>query len=333
MIFPTAILSSRRGGILVLFLSAGVVISCSRRDHQASRSDLSDARIDIVTFVSHDVLDAVVEGTVKGLTETWGVMEENIRLFNPEGDLDAITSYIGTLNRRNTDLLITVSTPASQAALAVRPPGVPLMYSFVSDPSALEPPQGETALSNFTGISNIIDYAAGFGLLRDILPSIGSIGVLYHPSEANSVYSYNRILDQAARLIPPLTVTARPFTEVGEIRTIAQSMSGIDLFYVGGDNVLNANIDLLLTVARGQKLPVFASDEGSVRAGAIAAYSIDYQAFGARAAQLAARILRQGSVEGIEPVLYSEGRCVINMTSLASLGIAYEAGPDCITYR
>jgi len=52
MIFPTAILSSRRGGILVLFLSAGVVISCSRRDHQASRSDLSDARIDIVTFVS-----------------------------------------------------------------------------------------------------------------------------------------------------------------------------------------------------------------------------------------------------------------------------------------
>ena len=83
-----------------------------------------------------------------------------------------------------------------------------------------------------------------------------------------------------------------------------------------------------------RRIPVFASDEGSVRNGAVAAYSIDYSAFGEKTAELALEVLRQGNADKIPSIKYIDGRCVINTGALKKMGLSTTSiGYKCVEIK
>jgi putative ABC transport system substrate-binding protein len=278
-------------------------------------------RIVIVTYKSHEVLDAVVRSTVEWLVNEGNVPRDHIDIFNPNGQLREIQTYVRTKNSESTDLIIAVSTPASQAVLSARHPNVPVLYSFVSNPAALQLGSGPGAVPNVTGISNVLDYEEGFNLLDRVLPNVRILGVIYDPSEANSAYSFDQISREAGRRNKQ--VVARPFGQPSELQATAAALPGVDVIYVGGDNTLVANLPLVLSVTNGRRLPVFASDEGSVRVGAVAAFSIDYSDFGRESGRLAAQVLAAGDASKVSPVAYRRGRCVVNPAALALVGARF----------
>jgi putative ABC transport system substrate-binding protein len=262
-----------------------------------------------------------VQATIDSLVDSGKVQRNEIEVYNPEGNLDELQSYIRTLSSRSTRLVISVSTPATQATLAARHPSIPLVYSFVSNPSALNLSDKE---NNFTGIANILDYAKGFELLRKIMPNVKNIGVIYNPSEANSSFSYSQILAEAKKQSPPIGVVSKEFSKAEEINSSMATIPKVDVIYVGGDNTLVQNITLLLQQAELRRIPVFASDEGSVEKGAVGAYSINYAAFGHRTANLALEVIEKHSATGIQPIEYSEGRCVVNSNTLTHFNISFD---------
>jgi len=285
---------------------------------------MSKAKVKIITFVPHEVLDAVTNSTVTSLLNDYNVAKNNIEIFNPNGNLDEIRAYVRTLNSSNTDVIISVSTPTSQAVLSSRHPSIPVIFSFVSDTSALS----LSKFKNVTGISNVLNYEKGFELLKNLLPKTKRICVVYNPSETNSMYSYDQILLNAKKQSPPVEVMTRQFTKDAEIPISASTVNNVDAFYVGGDNKLVKNIGLLLNVANNKNIPVFASDEGSVKAGAIAAFSIDYNKFGSEAAKMTIEVLKKGSCNGINVILHKEGKDVLNKTALRKFKIDYSLLKD-----
>lgn len=306
--------------ILILF-SLFLIIGCKDKQEikPIGEFDVSNAKVKIITFVPHEVLDAVVKSSLNSLVNNYNLSKNNIEVFNPNGNLDEIRAYVRTLNAKNTDLIISVSTPATQAVLSARHPSIPLVFSFVSDTAALNLSKYE----NVTGISNVLNYEKGFDLLKSILPQIKKICVVYNPSEPNSYYSYKQIVLNAKNQSPPIEVISRQFTKDNEIPVVASTVSNVDAFYVGGDNKLVKSLNLLLNVADNKNIPVFASDEGSVKAGAIAAYSINYNDFGNETAKLSLEVLNKKSSTGIKMIMYKEGKNVINVTSLNKLKIDY----------
>ena len=128
---------------------------------------------------------------------------------------------------------------------------------------------------------------------------------------------------------PPVKVISRQFTKPDEISIVSSTVIGVDAFYVGGDNKLVKNIKLLLNIANNKKIPVFASDEGSVREGAIAAYSINYTQFGIKTAELSMQVLKNRKSTGINVIMYDKGECVINKTSLDKLNINFSNLKGC----
>ncbi len=297
-------------------------ISCGKQETPtSSESAKPQGKIHIVTYKSHEVLNSIVQATIDSLVSSGKVRRDEIEVYNPEGNLGELQSYIRTLNRRSTRLIISVSTPASQAVLAARHPSIPLVYSFVSNPTALNTAATE---DNFTGIANVLDYAKGFELLRQLMPAVKRIGVIYNPSEANSAFSYSQILAEAKKQSPPIDVVSKEFSKAEEINSSMATIPKVDVMYVGGDNALVQNITLLLQQAEMRKIPVFASDEGSVQKGAIGAFSIDYTDFGRKTADLALEVIEKNASTGIKPIQYTDGRCVVNSNALSLFNIKFD---------
>jgi putative ABC transport system substrate-binding protein len=309
-----------------LILIIGIIfLSACEKKPKDTTTQINDLHIHIITFKSHPVLDAVVNATKKSLINKYHIPKNNIKVFNPNGRLDEVRTYVRTLNSRNTDLIISVSTPTSQVVLSERHPNIPVLFSFVSDVKALKLKN----YKNVTGISNVLDYKQGFKLLKTIFPNISKIGVLYNPSERNSNYSFLEIQKVAKNQKPIIDVIARQFTKSNEISLSAASIGKVDAFYVGGDNTLVSKLALLLKESNSKNIPVFASDEGSVKNGALAAYSIDYKKFGLATAEMAYNILKKGNTKNEQIILYKKGECIANYKTLLKFNLMDKIPKSC----
>lgn len=299
---------------LIFLLTLSIVLfSCNGFNNGStvalSQKSPNEIKVKIITFVSHDVMDAIVTSTKQYLVDSLKFNKSNIEVYNPNGKKEEIASFVKSLNASNTDIIVSISTPATLAVLANRHPSFPVIYSFVSDTSALKLSNEK----NICGISNVLDYSKGFELFKKVLPNAKSIGVIYNPNEPNSLYSYNQILKTAEAQTPKISVVSGQFTKPEEIPVVASTLTNIDAYFVGGDNKLVQNFDALYSTAKLKNIPVFASDEGSVKKGAIAAYSIDYNIFGYETAKLIYERIKSDDKFN-RFVMYSTGRDLYNNT-------------------
>jgi putative ABC transport system substrate-binding protein len=295
--------------ILILAIAI-IVTSCGGggKNKKVEKKPFNEIKVKIITFISHEVMDEIAYSTKNYLVDSMHFNKLNVEIFNPNGKKDEIAAYVKALNSNNTDVIISISTPATLSVIANRHPSIPVVYSFVSDTTALNLAKEK----NICGISNILDYKKGFELFKKVLPEAKTIGVIYNPNEPNSIYSFNEICKAAEMQSPKIKVVSGQFTTNEEISVVASSLNNVDAYYVGGDNKLVANFDALLSVAKIKKKAVFASDEGSVKKGAIAAYSIDYKIFGTETAKLTLERL-DSTASFRKFVMYSVGREVRNI--------------------
>jgi putative ABC transport system substrate-binding protein len=173
-----------------------------------------------------------------------------------------------------------------------------------------------------TGVSDAVNYEANIDLIQELFPSASSIGMVYNPGERNSQFGVERtreILDSRQ-----LTLTATTVSGSGEVGDAARSLVGrVDVIYVGSDNTVVSALEALLSVARESRLPVIASDAGSVEKGALAAVSVDYERVGRAAGYLVADVLDRRIAPGeLEPVVVRGDALILNLASSKKLGIA-----------
>lgn len=248
-------------------------------------------RIGISQFVEHPALDSAREGFIEGLAEK-GFNEKNVQFIkqNAQADFATAQSIAQQFKSNNLDLILAIATPNAQAAANVIK-DVPILFTAVTDPveagivNSMEKPGG-----NLTGTTDLNPVANQIELVKEFIPNLSDLGVLYNPGEINSVVQ----LDIVKRVTAEMGINLHESTvsNSSEVSLAASTLIGkVQAIYVPTDNIIASALPSVLNITNENNIPVFASENSHVKQGAVATLGIDYKLLGIQTGKMAAKIL------------------------------------------
>lgn len=290
-------------------------LSCQQSDKDADRVH----QVGVLKLGDHVVINEIVEGFQARFAELAPSDRFDIKVFNANFDMANLPSMSRMMVSGPSDVLVSITTPASNALVGANRGTKPQIFTFVSDPGQIgykEP----GSLPNVTGLSDHVDYDGMLRLIREIQPEAKKIGYLITQSESNAqiiLEGFKRRADDFG-----FEINSASITGASDLRLAANALSSdVDLFLFGGDNTIASNIQILFDVARSHHLPVFANDELSIENGAIAGISVDYREMGRRTAEYVMFILAGGDPGHIPLETMKAKKLVINVLVADTLNI------------
>ncbi|MBE2893981.1 ABC transporter substrate-binding protein [Spirabiliibacterium falconis] len=260
-------------------------------------------KVAITTIVEHPALEEIRKGIVDQLAKEGFIDGKTIKIDYQNAQGSAATA--GQIARKfvgdNPDVIIPITTPSAQpVAAATRT--IPVIFSGVTDPihAKLVKQFGKNA-GNIAGVSDQTPLEPQIELMQALVPQLKTIGFIYSPGEANSV-AVLEMLEKAASQ-SGLKVLAVPAQRTVDISTAAASLVGkVQLIYTSEDNNVVSAYEALYKVASQNKIPLVASDSGSVKKGAIAAIATNQYNIGVETGKLAAQVLRGDAVSTLDTI-------------------------------
>ncbi|OIQ87951.1 ABC transporter substrate binding protein [mine drainage metagenome] len=281
--------------------------------------------VKITAIVEHPALDACRKGALDELAAEGFVPGKNlsVEFQSAQGDVGTAGQIAKKFVGDAPDVIVAIATPSAQAAVAAAHGTVPVVFSAVSDPvgarlvSSLEHPG-----ANVTGVTDRLPLQQHLAMMRQILPHLKRLGVLYNPGEANSVSEVARLKTIAAA--QGITVVEGPAPDSNSVLGAARSLAGkVDAFYTPTDNTVVSALEAVVKVGIDTQLPVFAGDTGSVPRGAIAAVGFDYYDVGRQTGKIVARILKGEKPGDIAVEGVNKTNLALNPAMAAKMGITF----------
>ena len=309
--------------LAALVVGAGVVAGCgseSATNDAASPSvDTSkEFKIGITQIVSHPALDASAEGFKEALAEK-GFTNITYDDQNAQGDMATAASIAQKFAGEGLDLIFGIATPTSQAVVKADQT-TPIVFTAVTDPVGAGLVKNvEAPEANVTGVSDMLPVDSHLELIKQIVPDVKTVGVIYSSGEVNSAVQVELAREAAAA--QGLELVEKTITTTGEVLQAAQSLD-VDAIYVPTDNNVVAGLDSVLQVAEERKIPVIAGETESVSKGALITYGLDYYELGKQTADMAVKVLTEGADPATMPVESQKTpKLVINTTAAERMGV------------
>lgn len=280
-------------------------------------------KVVILTPVAFDILDESIAGIREGLAEAgYGADKIDLKEVNAGGQMQMLGSYAREIVASRPAVIVPVSTPATEAVVGAAPEAQNIVFSTVTDPTAAKVPASS---KHITGVSDVVNYHANIDLLQELVPTARRVGTIYNPTDAAAAFGLEKIRPIFAA--KGITLTVLPATNSNDAVSAARSLIGrVDVIYIGSDSNAAAAMPGIVAVAQRARIPVIASDAGSVRNGALAAVSVDYRELGKAAAQLIIRVLRGGRPAGEVPrVAFLGNALVLNAETARAMGYDFPA--------
>jgi putative ABC transport system substrate-binding protein len=319
----------KRKGLFKFFaLSLLVVFSfslagCGEKQPPASSNQDSELiKIGIVQIAEHPALDGAREGFIEALKEKGFVDGEKIKIDyqNAQGDMSVAKTIADKFVTDKVDLVLAVATQAAQA-MANASSDIPILVTAITDPvdaglvDSLEEPG-----RNVTGTSDLTPVKSQLELLKQLVPDVKNVGVLYNAGEANSVIQVD-IAKQAAQELG-LTIVEGTVANVSEVNQVAQSVAKkVDALYVPTDNTVASAIQAVVQVAEEQKLPLICGEEAHVDNGGLATRGINYFELGKQTGEMAVEVLNGKKPAELAVQFQSNTELVINLKAAERIGL------------
>ncbi|WP_029894379.1 ABC transporter substrate-binding protein [Desulfohalovibrio reitneri] len=285
----------------------------------AAAVQAADYLISSTQVVEHPALDAVRNGFQDYLKEN-GV-EAEYKVYTAQGSMDMAIQIASQIRDDDPDLILAIATPTAQA-VAQKLHNKPILISAVTDPVAaglvdnMEKPGG-----NISGMTDKSPVDRQMALIKEIVPGVETIGVLYNAGEANSVVSYNMIEEECAKL--GIEVEPRTVSTSAEVYSAAKSLVGrVDAITIPTDNTVISALESAVKICEEADIPLFAADTDSVERGVVASIAIDYYRMGRQTGEMARRILVEGADPGQMPVeTLKDLKLYVNTSAAAKMGV------------
>lgn len=280
------------------------------------------AKVAVSQIVEHPALDVTRQGLLDGLKAKGYEEGKNLEFDyktaqgNPAIAVQIARQFVG----ENPDVLVGIATPTAQALVSATKT-IPIVFTAVTDPvGAKLVKQLEQPGKNVTGLSDLSPVEQHVELIKEILPNVKSIGVVYNPGEANAVSLMELLkLSAAKHGIKLVEATALKSADVQSATQAIAEKS--DVIYALIDNTVASAIEGMIVAANQAKTPVFGAATSYVERGAIASLGFDYYQIGVQTADYVAAIL-EGKEPGSLDVQVAKGSdLVINKTAAEQLGI------------
>jgi len=258
--------------------------------------------VGIIQLGTHPALDTCLAGFLSEMTELGGSLDITYIQRNAEFDTSVAATIAQSFVAEDVDLIFSIATPTTQAcADAVEGTDIPVIFAAVTDPvsagfaESWEEPGGQV-----TGASDWADVEVQVQLGMDIYQA-DRLGVIYNAGEVNSVVQVDILKDAKSSLGITEIVEATAAT-TADVYAAAQSLVGrVDAIWEPSDNTVAGAIASVVTVCEENDIPLFCSDVGMAREGAISGAGLDYFVNGETAAKLAIRVL-EGEDPGEIPI-------------------------------
>ena len=276
----------------------------------------------VTAIVEHPALDAARDGIKEALAAEGFVDGQTITFVyeSAQGNPATAAQIARKLVGEAPAVIVPISTPSSQA-MAAATREIPIVFSSVTDPlgaklvADLAHPGG-----NVTGMSDLSPIGKHLDLVKEILPGVKKLGVIYNPGEANSLTLLELLKAEApARGI---AIEEAPAPKSSDVLPAAQSLVGqVEAIYVPTDNTVVTALEAIVQVGQQNKLPVIAGDTDSVPRGAISALGVNYGDVGRQTGKIVARVLK-GEKPGDIPVEGVEiTELAVNPAAAAAMGV------------
>ena len=287
-------------------------------------------KIGVLQYLTHDALDAALEGFKDGMTELGYVEGENVEydIQNPQADQSALAQIAQTLVSNEPDMILAIATPAVQQ-LQGETKDIPIIGTAVTDYLETKLVASNDAPgANITGTSDGCPMDAQIDLLQKLLPDAKTVGILYTSSEENSVIQAKQAQDELEKR--GLKVIVKTVSGKNEINDTMEAFGDkIDALYIPTDNNIASAMSSVDTVAKENGVLTICGESNMVKNGGAASIGVDYYKLGKQTAVMADKILKGGANASDTPIETLEDLDIyINSDTLKKLGIEI---PDDLT--
>lgn len=252
--------------------------------------------VGILQIAEHPALDQTRQGIIDQLTKN---LPDCVTLWesaqgNPAMASQIAQKYIG----QKVDIIVAIGTTAAQAALAMsQKENIPVVYASVTDPISAK------LQGNITGVSNFVDVDVTIDKMRETLPELKSLGMIYNPGEANS----ERIIELTKPVCEKyqIQLVTMPVSKTSEVAGATQNLvTKVDAILINTDNTALSAIRNIVNIAQSHTKPVLCTDTDTIPLGVFAAFGADQYQLGIQVADQVMRIAEGtpiGDIAGESP--------------------------------
>ena len=284
------------------------------------------AFVAVTAIVEHPALDACRKGIRDALAAAGYEDGKNLKFVyeSAKGSTDAATAIARKFVRDKASVIVAISTPSAQAAVAAAA-AIPVVFAAVTDPLGAKLVRDMYAPGgNVTGVSDLAPVKKHIALIHKISPNARTIGILFNPNEPNS-YTLVSMMKSTAMGVN-MTLVRAPARTAAEVPAAAQGLVGkADVIFVPTDNTIVAALDAVIKVGLDNRIPVYAGDVDAVKRGAIAAIGVDYYNLGRQAGNIVVRILAGADPGKIAVAGVEETNLYVNPGTAAKIGVTIPA--------
>ena len=283
----------------------------------------SQIKIGVLQLIEHNALDSAYKGFVDGLKEAGYEDGKNIIIDyqNAQGEqANCITIGQKFINDKS-DLILAIATPAAQA-IANMTKDIPILITAVTDPADSKLLADNNAPGgNVTGTSDLTPVEAQIELLKEIIPNVKTVGLLYCSSEQNSVFQINiakKKLDAMGIKYIDIAIS-----NLNEIQQVIQNVIGkVEAIYTPTDNMIANGMATVALMTEPAKIPVICGEGGMTMLGGTATYGINYYELGKLTSTQAVSILKGDKKTSEMPIEYLQKfDLVVNTNMIESIGL------------
>ncbi|OGQ80714.1 MAG: hypothetical protein A3F90_14260 [Deltaproteobacteria bacterium RIFCSPLOWO2_12_FULL_60_19] len=303
---------------------AGIAVLTCAATAGAAAKGAPKLRIGILIAQSGPSETQTIRGLRDGLKELRYKERDNIviEVKDLKGERGALQPAAAELVNKKVDLIFTIGTRATQAAMAATRE-IPIVFRHSADPIAiglvknLKQPGG-----NVTGVAAFSPEMTGKRLetLKEIVPNLKRVHILYDSNNPFSKTSFAAAKKEATRLrLDVVEHTVKTVDELKSALGALQKMDGDAIFQVS-DDLVESQADTIFEAARQQSLPTMFDGADWAPKGSMASYGANYYRMGVQAAAMIHKILRGASPKNLPVERAEKYDLLINLRMANAIG-------------
>lgn len=279
-------------------------------------------KIGVLQLLSHPALDAIYKGLQDELKNEGYEVGKNLEidLQNAQGDQSNLASMSEKLVSGGNNILVGITTPAT-LALANNTKETPIIMGGITYPveAGLIASESKPG-NNITGVSDRTPIKQQLEIMKQVLPNMKKVGILYTSSEDNSVKQAEEAEKYAKEL--GLEVKVSTIANTNDIQQVTESLaSQVDAIFVPIDNTIASAMATVVQVTDAVKVPVFPSADTMVADGGVLGVGVDQYQIGVETAKVVVKVLKGAKPADTPITLANKGVVYVNEEKAKKLGI------------
>ena len=276
----------------------------------------------ILRYNSSELVDNIILGMKAELTAKGFIEGKDIEYIekNAQGDISKFPSLISELLSGNVNIVIPVSTSASQAALQYFPSEIPIVYTYVTSPEFAGLINKRI---NTTGLSDATNFDDYLKFVKELVPNLQKVGRIYNPAEANSAFSQDRF--NSLGNFYGISYDNEIVSSENQITSAFNSLKtrGITTILIAADNTLNLGMKNLAELCKSNNAILIGDSEENVTDGALASISVDYDMMSKATGVTAGNVILGSPADKIAIQRFPTSVITLNQSTANAIGFTF----------